>query len=143
MLRFRGNGVTTATLVAVLSTIRGPLFQRSLTLRHGIYHTNAIFAALGATLSLVSIIAILPLYHGYWDLGRRASLNPLETARAFGAPLLDGVEGNAGANDVQMERGHVAVKYGAVERLGREKVLRIENAKASSVRMPCEGEIFG
>ena len=130
--------------MAVLSTIRGPLFQRSLTMENGAttYQTNPTFVALGVVISLGGIIAILPLYYSYWELGRSVSLNPLEIARAFGAPLLDGMDGNASANDVQIERGSIAVRFGVVERLGDGKLLRIEDSRSFSVRMPWEEELF-
>lgn len=35
------------------------------------------------------------------------------------------------------------VRYGAVERNGKEKVLRVEDVEKGSVRMPRSGEIFG
>lgn len=131
--------------MAVLSTIRGPLFQRSLTTENGAttYQTNSTLVALGIVVSLAGIIAILPLYYGYWELGRCVSLNPLEIARAFGAPLFDGMDGNASANDVQIERGSIAVRFGVVERSGEEKLLRIEDSQSFSVRIPWEEELFG
>lgn len=87
--------------------------------------------------------AIIPLYYGFWSLGRPVSLNPLEIARAFGAPLLDGVDGNSRADDIEMQKGSLGVKYGAVERYGTEKVLRVQDRVARSVRLPIKGETFG
>lgn len=72
-------------------------------------------------------------------------MNPLEIARAFGAPIFDGIDGNATAGDVEMQKGGVKVRYGAVvsESLGGEKVLRVCELGRTSVRMPGGGEIFG
>lgn len=98
---------------------------------------------LGILVSLSGVIAIFPLYQGYWELGRSVSLNPLEIARAFDAPLFDSLDGNMSARDIEIERGSVAVKYGAVERSGAEKLLRVEDTTRLSVRTPWEGEIFG
>ena len=144
-MRLQVNKVALATLFVLLSLARGPLLQRALTLEtsgatYGLCIPTLI---LGLVLSLAPIAAILPLYHGYQSLGRSVSLNPVEVARAFGAPLLEGVDGNATAADVEMEKGWVKVKYGTVERVGREKVLRVEDSGASSVREPWEGEILG
>lgn len=73
------------------------------------------------------------------------SLNPLEIARAFGAPVFDGVDGNAGTRDILFEKGHVRVRYGVVEseRYKGEKVLRVEKVERGNVRRPRVGEIFG
>jgi hypothetical protein len=42
------------------------------------------------------------------------SLNLLEVAKAFGAPLLDGVNSNAGRQQLAREAGRKRLKYGAV-----------------------------
>jgi hypothetical protein len=143
--RLQFNKVALATLFMLLSLARGPLLQRALTLESsGATYVMCIpTLVLGLVLSLAGIAVILPLYHGYQSLGRSVSLNPVEIARAFGAAVLEGVDGNATAADVEMEKGWVKVKYGTVERSGCEKVLRVEDSGASSVRGPWEGEILG
>ncbi|KAF1849419.1 uncharacterized protein K460DRAFT_415794 [Cucurbitaria berberidis CBS 394.84] len=141
--RLQFNAVATASILTAFSLSRGPFFQRAIILIDGRYQTNTTFVMLGIVVSLASVIAILPLYYGYWDFGRKVSLNPLEIARAFGAPLLDGLDGNLTSTGVEMERGAVTVKYGACERYGGEKVLRVEDAARVNIRAPWQGEIFG
>jgi hypothetical protein len=143
LLRLQWSRVGVASIFAALSLVRGPLMQRALFLADGVYAMNVVFAVLGMIISLTSILAILPLYNNYWTLGRSVSLNALEIARAFGAPLFDGLDGNMTTRDIEIEKGHLAVRYGAVERNGEEKVLRIEDTSKVNVRMPREGEIFG
>jgi hypothetical protein len=137
------DAVAIATIFSVLGLSRGAFFQSALSLQNGIYKMEPVFMALGLCVSICSVMAILPLFYGYWDLGRDVSLNPLETARAFAAPVLDGLDGNVGAADVECARGHVGVRYGVVQRNGEEKVLRAEDVGRVNVRMPREGEIFG
>ncbi|KAF2710105.1 hypothetical protein K504DRAFT_404968 [Pleomassaria siparia CBS 279.74] len=108
-----------------------------------VYRTNKIFVILGILFSMAGVAAILPLYTGFWELGRKVSLNPLEIARAFGAPLVEGLDGNITAEVVCIERGGMAVRYGALERHGEEKKLRVEETSRATVRCPWEGEIFG
>lgn len=134
-----------ATTLTALSLARGPLFQRSLTLSPttSLYTVHYIPLIFGILLSLAPVAAILPLYNGFWELGRRVSLNPLEIARAFGAPLLEGLDGNADPDVVTIERGGMAVRYGVVERFGVEKQLRVEERSKATVRVPWEGEVFG
>jgi hypothetical protein len=107
------------------------------------YRVNPAYIAAGVASSLAGAVAILPLYYGYWELGRTFSLHPLEVARAFGAPLFDGLDGNVTPQDIDFERGDVAVRYGALERNGWEKVLRVEETKTQAIRPPWRGEIFG
>lgn len=73
------------------------------------------------------------------------SLNPIEIARAFGAPIFDGVDGNAGTRVILFEKGHVKVRYGVVEseRYKGEKVLRVDEVDRVNVRVPRGEEIFG
>lgn len=108
-----------------------------------VYKTNKTLVALGVVLSAAGVIAILPLYMGFWELGRNVSLNPLEIARAFGAPLMEGMDGNATPDMIMVERGGMSVRYGALERFGDEKKLRIEESARATVRVPWQGEIFG
>lgn len=143
LCKLRVNKVGIATIGAALSMARGPMFQRALVMKDGVYAMDVVFMALGLIVSFTGVLAILPLSHGYWELGRCVSLNPLEIARAFGAPLFEGVDGNVTASDIEFERGHLSVRYGAVERNGEEKVLRIEETGRVNIRMPREGEILG
>lgn len=70
------------------------------------------------------------------------SLSPLEIARAFGAPVFEGLDGNASAGDVDMERGGVVLRYGAVEGRGGGRELRVGEERMG-VRGVREGEVFG
>jgi hypothetical protein len=142
-MKLQFNRVGVATICAAMSLVRGPLFQRSLVLKEGKYELNVIPMAVGMAISFASILSLFPLHYGYWHLGRVVSLNPLEIARAFGAPLFEGVDGNVTARDIELERGNVSVRYGAMERNGEEKALRIEDVGRCNVRVPNEAEIFG
>lgn len=129
-----------------LSDLRKPWSQTinvTGTTSRTVYQTSRVLVAIGIILSLVGVIAMLPLYMGFWELGRKFSLNPLEIARAFGAPLMQGMDGNATPEMILVERGGMAVRYGALERFGDEKKLRIDEMARATVRMPWQGEIFG
>jgi hypothetical protein len=141
--KWQRNDAGVATVFSAVSLARGPLFQHALVLGNGRYDVSFVFMALGMVASFGVAAAIVPLFYGYWELGRNVSLNPLEIARAYGAPLFDGVDGNMGARGIEIERGHLTVRYGAVERNSEEKILRIEDIGRVNVRMPLEGEVFG
>lgn len=108
-----------------------------------VYHTSPLLVALGIAVSLIGVVAVVPLYYGFWEMGRKVSLNPLETARAFGAPLMEGLDGNTTPDMISVERGGMGVKYGALDRYGEQKKLRVEESGKAAVRMPWQGEIFG
>jgi hypothetical protein len=144
ILAFRWRSKTAwATLFSILSLARGPLFQASLLSPSPspayTYTLQIPPLILGTLFSYTSILSIIPLYTNFSALGRTVSLHPLEIARAFGSPLFEGLDGNIGARDIELERGHVNIRYGTVEKNGTEKVLRV-SAQGRECR---SGEVFG
>ncbi|KAF2452190.1 hypothetical protein P171DRAFT_426568 [Karstenula rhodostoma CBS 690.94] len=131
---------------AALVSLRSSWTQRIPVTGHRtlpVYHTSPLLVALGIAVSLLGVAAVIPLYYGFWELGRKVSLNPLEIARAFGAPLMEGLDGNTTPDMITVERGGMGVKYGAVDRYGEQKKLRVEESGKATVRVPWRGEIFG
>jgi hypothetical protein len=73
------------------------------------------FAAGAMAAALLGVLGALPLFWGWWQLGRAVSLNPLELAKAFRAPLLAGVaHSNADRAELAGPVGLRRVRYGAV-----------------------------
>jgi hypothetical protein len=48
-----------------------------------VYKTNKVNLGVGIGLMLLALLAILPLYWGFWRLGRNVSMSPLEIAKAL------------------------------------------------------------
>ena len=69
-----------------------------------------LFAAF-VLISLVSL-SIFWTYWGWWELGRPVSLDPLETATAFGAALLHRADMNGTASEICDMVGTMRVRYG-------------------------------
>lgn len=69
-----------------------------------------------SAVQLAVICLTLPLFWGYWQLGREVSFSPLELAKAFDAPLLAHVNSNANGEDVARGVDRVYVRYGALRR---------------------------
>jgi hypothetical protein len=65
-----------------------------------VYKTNFTFAWIGFALMLGSIAATIPLFYGFWRLGRKVSLSPLEMAKAMNVVGNGSNEGNT-ANDAR------------------------------------------
>lgn len=53
--------------------------------------------------------------YGWWELGRAVSLSPLETAAAFGAPILFQTQNSTEAQDLLQHSGNKKVRYGDVK----------------------------
>jgi hypothetical protein len=91
--------------------------------RQTVYRTHWAYLSVAVVIgSVVGIAGVIPLYAGWWELGRNVSLNPLETAKAFGAPLLAGVNSNADRRLIVQQVGKRRVCYScAVAAVGGRK----------------------
>ncbi|KAH0847223.1 hypothetical protein FOPE_00354 [Fonsecaea pedrosoi] len=81
---------------------------------HTVYHTDYLFLALATLSSLLGIGSVLYTFHGSWSIGRRVSMSPIETAKAFNAPLLRSADSNASADELLRQVGSTPVRYGLV-----------------------------
>ncbi|KAG6368963.1 hypothetical protein INS49_003182 [Diaporthe citri] len=67
----------------------------------------------GLVVSLLAALSVLPLFYGFWHLGREVSMNPFEIAMAFDSPLLADARPHCGAGDVVKQIGNKHIMYGA------------------------------
>jgi hypothetical protein len=133
------------------------------TITESVFHTDLRWFAGAAVLDVVAVLAVLPLFWGWWRLPRNLSQSPFQLALAFEAPLLQEVHSTAGATGVMKTLGNVKVAFGAsaagqierhvettkgniVVRVLREKdqdegnCLRI--ARVEDITRPCRQTIF-
>ncbi|KAH9873040.1 hypothetical protein J1614_005436 [Plenodomus biglobosus] len=52
------------------------------------YMTNFGYVGGALAATLVTVLLVLPVYWGFWQLGRKVTLGPLEISNAFGAPII-------------------------------------------------------
>lgn len=90
------------------------------TSRQTIYRSNYAYFGGAITMMLVTTLRIIPLFFGRWRLGRSFSLSPLETAKAFEAPMLDTVGSNSDSSSILREVGHTRFYYGEVMQADRD-----------------------
>lgn len=67
-----------------------------------------------AILDVLAILAILPLFWGFWRLPGNVTRSPFGIALAFDAPLLEGIHSTAGAEGVVKDLGEARVAFGLV-----------------------------
>jgi hypothetical protein len=79
-----------------------------------VYESQYLFLGFAMGLSVVSIIIVTVTFIGFWHIGRDISLNPIEIAKAFNAPLLRSHDSNATARVLFHELGSRPARYGAV-----------------------------
>ena len=78
------------------------------------FHSDLRWFAGAATLQIAAIVFILPMFWGFWRMSSDTSLSPLNTALAFGSPLLRDVDSQDGAKGVVKEVGNMKVRFGHI-----------------------------
>ncbi|PMD37659.1 hypothetical protein L207DRAFT_493212 [Hyaloscypha variabilis F] len=124
-----------------------------------VYQSHYLYLALGSGFTFLAIIFVLPTFFGYWHLGRRVSMSPIEIAKAFNAPLLRELDSNAEASELCESLGEMGVRYGIVstgsmndksegvkERVYNAEMelssLKLEIARSEYVAQPEKGMTF-
>jgi len=79
-----------------------------------VYQSRYLYLGLAVLASTLAVLAISFIFHGYWHLGRRVTMSPIEIAKAFNAPLLHHEDSNAEANELVKNAGQRIVRYGGV-----------------------------
>ncbi|SPO01849.1 uncharacterized protein DNG_04522 [Cephalotrichum gorgonifer] len=67
---------------------------------------------------LIGALTVTGFFQGYWLLGRKVSMSPLEIATAFQAPLTTDADSNAKSSALLKQVGHQKAKYGALHKAG-------------------------
>ncbi|KAK3388352.1 hypothetical protein B0T20DRAFT_511482 [Sordaria brevicollis] len=130
------------------------------------YTTDEDALALGVVVSLIGPMATLVLFWGFWNLGRRVTMSPLEMINALSVSSATGaqngatdvarifadcksnVEGAGVANYVRKAdsngKGEPKLQYGVVEETGRLGMVVVDemHPERRRVRRPMKGEVL-
>lgn len=126
---------------------------------HSVQVYKASYPFLGGAIAIIflAVVLVVPLFHGFWRLGRQTSIGPLETAAALGAPILmgNGASSNGTARDIMKTVGMQRVRYGevggeglggaAAEGAGKEGRVgerRLQFERVERVERPTRGSIY-
>jgi hypothetical protein len=106
------------------------------------------FAYVGGALAatIVTVLLVLPVYWGFWQLGRKVTLGPLEISHAFNAPIIapEKTKNHHGDFDqVLQEVGKRKVRYGQLKGAppGQMGLAEPERVQMPDVRH--RGEVLG
>jgi hypothetical protein len=102
----------TAIAAANSSNVRSVPAQQEATI--AVYQSHYLYLGLASLFTTLAIILVVPTFIGYWYLGRNVSMSPIETAKAFNAPLLRNEDSNAEADHLINNLGHIGVRYGVI-----------------------------
>jgi len=82
---------------------------------HDIYVTDFGYMAAAVILSILSVCAVAPTFWGWWEFGRDVGLSPFEIAKAFDAPVLQGIGSNMDEEQLLKHAPVGVFRYGEVE----------------------------
>ena len=100
-----------------------------------VYKSDHRYLVAALVFILVALVAVLFLLWGYWEIGRRVSLSPIETAKAFQARMMHGVQ-EVAIDGILKEVGKFSVRYDR----GTGEIVRDEDlgAAPAGARVPDE-----
>jgi hypothetical protein len=99
------------TSLDVGSTLKDTqVFDVMRTQRWLVFHTDYSYLAGALVAILVPLVGVISLLWGWWELGRSVSLSPLETAKAFRAPLIHNID-ESDASGILGKFGDTRVQY--------------------------------
>lgn len=103
-----------------------------------VFHSDYRFLIASTVLMTVIIIIVSSTLVGFSELGRRVTLNPIETAKAFDAPSLQGPGSNAPLRELIGMMGARRLRWGEVddEGAGQEIKRRLVIADPTNVGNP-------
>lgn len=111
-----------------------------------VFESNYMYLGIAVGVLALAMLALLVPLWGWWQLGRKVSMSPLEIGKAFGAPVLKDVTLSNDAEDILCDAGDVRVRYGQVvsykESTGTT-VSGLEIGLSERVREPVKGQVFG
>lgn len=96
------------------SSVQAQSVSASQIATRAVYASHYLFLAIATLVTAIAVLLVLVTFHGFWHLGRQTTMSPLETAKAFNAPLLRNADSNAEVEVLVKELGPYDVRYGAV-----------------------------
>ena len=106
-----------------------------------IYESHYLYLGLAVLVTSLGWLAMLPIFGGWWHVGRTVTMSPVETGKAFRAPMLASSDGNAEIDNLLKEVGTRPIRYGAVATGGEYS--RLELHEPRYVQKPWGGQTFG
>ncbi|KAK3994700.1 hypothetical protein QBC44DRAFT_285417 [Cladorrhinum sp. PSN332] len=80
-----------------------------------VYVANFGFLYGAVAVTVLAALSVIPLFYGFWKLGREVSLSPLETAKAFRPAQLEGVPSNSTVERLLKSLvGSRPIRYGVI-----------------------------
>lgn len=76
-----------------------------------VFHSEYRYLITALAVTLFALLSMLPLFWGRWNLGQPVTLSPLETAKAFGAPIMQLAGQNPTVEEILKTIRGIKVRY--------------------------------
>ena len=80
-----------------------------------VFHSEHKYMIAMIVLTIAMMGFVVPTFIGWWELGRHVTMDPIEIAKAFDAPMLRGPGSNAPLWQLVQDYGSRGVRYGEAE----------------------------
>ncbi|KAK3381749.1 hypothetical protein B0H63DRAFT_511499 [Podospora didyma] len=80
-----------------------------------VYVANVGYVVGAMVVTLLAALSVIPLFHGFSQLGRKVSMSPVEIAKVFEPVQLQGAPSNATARVLLKRVGKRPIKYGVLD----------------------------
>lgn len=91
------------------------------------------YLAAGVAVMIACVVPVASTFYGWWRIGRPISLSPIEIAKAFNAPLLQGKGSNCELDELLDFVGNRPVRYGEVKYRGGKMISPDEAVEGETV----------
>lgn len=106
----QGNSSSSSSSSSSLQPLLSATELRTVT----VYESHFEYLAIAVALTFIAMGIVLATFNGFWLLGRNVTMSPIETAKAFNAPLLAAEHPNAEVRELVKGAGRKPVRYGEV-----------------------------
>ncbi|KAL8695341.1 MAG: hypothetical protein Q9218_000100 [Villophora microphyllina] len=107
-----------------------------------VYQSHYLYLGVAIVFTALAWLATLPVFIGWWHVGRNVSMSPIETAKAFSAPMLQHSDPNANVDELMKEVGERPIRYGAVAYNNAARLDALQMYYPGHVRVPGRGQTF-
>ena len=80
-----------------------------------VFHSEHKYLIAMIFLTIFFMALVIPTFVGWWELGRHVTLDPIEIAKAFDAPMFQGPGSNAPLWQLVKDHGARHIRYGEAE----------------------------
>ena len=109
-----------------------------------VFHSEHKYLIAMVVLTVAMMGLVVPTFVGWWELGRHVTMDPIEIAKAFEAPLLQGPGSNAPTWQLVQDYGKSGIRYGEPVGYSDSRMMKrtLKLGNPHEVRRPTTGAIY-